>query len=357
MAASTYRYLLLDSATLRVQAELPLILSATYGDVLNDRGSFSVTIPLDLGGLPLTLADLAPGKALFVVERDAVPVYAGWVWTWEADIEGDTFTLNGEGWLSYLGRRVWDVSRAFNMDQVVIIEEVVDEAQSRANGYVGIVNPLGPLHGYTRQVVLAPRGGLTYERILQDLSGSNLDNGVDWAFLPYWTGSPPELRVSLYQHPLPRLGRDSGIVLELGVNAELLRITGDGTRLRTRAEAIGAGNELAAPVESVEDTFLASTLRLLEVSEKYNEVADPTQLEALATRDLAIYRDPILIPSVRLDESVFFGHLIVGDRLQVVGGSGLVSMDETYRLTSWTATTEDGQTTVELTLAPLSSFI
>lgn len=354
--AATYRYLILDSATRRVTAELPLIISARYGDVMNDRGSFSATLPLDLGGAPITLSDLDPGNALFVVERDSVPVYAGWVWTWEADLEADTLTINGEGFLSYFGRRVWTANQAYSADQVIIVESLIDHAQLAPSGYVGVINANGPFHGVHRTVQFMPYGGLTYERLLQDLSGSNLDNGVDFAFLPYWSSSPPELRAHCYIHPLPRLGRDSGVTLELGVNADLTRITADGSQRRTHALAIGAGNELAAPTALAEDAVLAAELRRLEVASQYTEVVSPTKLSELAARDLSIYRTPITIPSVRLDESVFFGSLIVGDRLQVQGGHGLVDLDGTYRLTAWTANAEDGHTDVELTLAPLAAF-
>lgn len=353
---STYRYLLLDSSTRRVTAELPLITSATYGDVLNDRGAFSATIPLDLGAVPVSLAELDAGKALFVVERDSVPVYAGWVWTWEADLEADTFTINGEGWLSYFGHRVWDMNHAYSMDQVMIVEDIVNIAQARTNGHVGVYHNYGPLHGVIRSVTYGPFGGLTYERLLQDLSGSVVNDGVDFAFLPVWVGSPPVLAMTLYQHPIPRLGRDSGMVLELGVNADLLRISGDGTKRRSLSRAIGPGNDISAPSAIAEDPTLAESLRLLEAAESYTEEADPADLATLAARDLTIYRNTIVVPSVRMDESEFFGHLIVGDRLQVVGGTGLVSLDDSYRLTSWTARTEDGHTDVELTLAPLSAF-
>jgi hypothetical protein len=352
-----YRYLVLNSATRRVVAELPA-LAVSFGDVLNNRGAFSVTLPLTMPEVPVSLADLDPPRALFVVERAGIPLWAGWVWTWEADLAADTLTLNGEGWLSILGRAIWTGSLSYTAtEQSAIMAAIIDAAQARSPyAAVGIDTSRVLATGVERTHSVGALGTHTVEERLMDLCGSSLSSGVDFVFLPRWddTGA---LAVDFYAHPVPNLGRDSGLTLTLGSNADLLSITGDGSATTYSHRTVGAGDEHTALLATASAEHLTAASVLVESATVHSDTETAAALQSLADRHLAIHSQTILIPRVRVTGDLF-GSFIVGDRVQVQGTAGLVSLDGSYRITGWDASLDaSSEMLVDLTLAPVAAFL
>lgn len=122
-----YAALLGDIVTGQIRGELPVeSISAT--NALNAPGQASVTLPLNAGD-QFTSADFDPGRSSLSVLRDGTCLWSGIIWTWDAEVAGNSLNLNANGWHSYFRRRFLKVDMAFvDEDQSDIVKALIDWA-------------------------------------------------------------------------------------------------------------------------------------------------------------------------------------------------------------------------------------
>src|SRR5688572_28345798 len=102
-----WRFLLFDIQSRQAQAEVDCAGGVSWSEELNGPGSFQANISLNQpASSPVTMSAISPPRAVFAAERDDVILGAWFVWTHDYDLAAGTVTLAGEGWLSYLRRRV-----------------------------------------------------------------------------------------------------------------------------------------------------------------------------------------------------------------------------------------------------------
>jgi hypothetical protein len=349
-----WRFLLFDSRSLEPQAELDCAGGVSYTEELNAPGSFQATMSLRQP-LPITAEILEPPRAVFAVEKDDVIVGAWFVWAHDYDVGAGTVTLTGQGWLSYLHRRVLTISKHFaGWQQEDIAWNLIDYAQDDPNGDVGIVA------AYQTWGVLRERHYYGYERkfigeLLEDLAA--VRHGFDFRFVPRWAAGPNSTLEVAFTTVYPPLGRDTDLVFSDGAGGVTIpSVSLDGTSLAYRVDAIGRGEGDAIPIREAESTALQNAYLLLEDVVVHSDVEENDTLDDYAWWRLNRGLHPITIPKANLPLSLL-GGVVVGDQVQVRLDRGLLQVDARYRITALDVELPaDGAERLVASLAPLVAF-
>jgi hypothetical protein len=359
---ASYRYILTNVLTGSVLAEVPFE-SASFSHVLNAPGAFAGTLglkqPAKLESVLKSL--LSPstsslGKLALYVERDGVIVWGGMLWTGEPDLDAGTFSLNGEGFLSYFRRRVLRAQKVYvQQDQTTgIAKNLIDYAQSVTGGSIGI-----DTSGVATSGVLRDR---TYEAFERKFIGEAIEqlaaveNGFDFRFDSSWSGGTI---LNRFLTSYPNTGRQTNFVLEVGAQLARLSIKVDATSIATNVDEIGAGEGDLGLIATVSNPGLIGVYPLLDDVESHVDVNVLATLTAYANRRLSVGRMPVVIPSVDYDPSLepVLGSYVVGDIMRVRGGYGLASIDGMFRVMEINVSVDDtGGDQGKLSFAGLESF-
>ena len=336
---AAYRYLLASVPANTVIAELPFE-GAKYEHVLNAPGSFSGTVglkqPAKLEGVLKPL--LSPqssslGKLALYVERDGVIIWGGPLWTARADVDGGTFELAGEGWLSYFRHRVMRESFSYvNQDQTEIAKFLVNNHQVwSGGGTLGIsiadVQPSG---------VLRDRSYLASERkevgeAIEQLAA--VENGFNFRFESRWNAGVLQTR---FLTSYPATGHPTPLVFEGQITS--LKVAMDATTMATNVDAIGtqdAGGD--ALLATVSDPAMLANYPQYDAVVPASDVSVLATLDQQARRRLLRGHAPTVIPSVEVDpaQDPVVGSYLCGDIVKVRGGYGLASLDGSYQVTAY----------------------
>lgn len=382
MAAWTY--LLADLRTNAITAEIPLT-GARISTKLGAAGTMSGTWHIAQnwnGGDPSGLT--TPARTAIYALRDGRPVYGGVVWTRDCD-NGQSVALGSSDWWSYLDhRRVVPLLSSANppitevanldvtfaqVDQNEIARQLVALAQSHAGGDIGIVPDVSnsgivrdrTWHGYE----LADVG-----QALKQLS--EVENGPDILFTVAANLDSAGRPIRQMRIGNPRLGQQgSPFVFESGAGIISYRWPSDGTRMATRAYALGEGSERGAIIAAVEDSAAHDNgWALLEADANYSTVTEATTLQAHAVADQYAARLPVVLPTItvagngtnRFGQRVWAstGEYAPGDQARVVIKDRFFSrgLDATFRIVEIAMNPgDDGVETNTLTLSPVSDDI
>lgn len=351
-----YRFVLLDHPSRKAVAELP-VESAGYSELLDAPGSFKFSLPLDLPASDaLTPEMLKPPRAVFMIERDAVPLFAGPILTHDYNLEAGTIDFAGEGWQNLVRRRRLSVTKTYvDVDQSAIVTDLVAWAQSQTGGDLGIDTSTVQATG-----VLRTRSYAGFERknvgtLIEQLGA--VRDGFNFRLEPRWSAGPNSTLVFALIITYPTSGRPADLVLELGVNVDIPRSTLDGTGIAYRAHAIGRGEGEDLPISTMSDDGLIAANYLLEDDVSVSDVEDLATLKGYALRRLDRGRAPITIPRIVLAEELL-GTVFVGDQTIVRADRGLFQIpDDRYRITGLEVDLPaSGPVTVGATTAPLEVF-
>lgn len=350
------RFLIIDAITRTAQAELTVVESCSFGEVLNSPGSFKATIPLVMPvGSLITSETIRPPRAVFAYEKDDVLVWAGPIWTHSYDLDAGTVELAGEGYLSYLRRRILRISATYTgIDQFAIAFDLIDKAQAAGNGYLGISYTANP----ATSGVLRDRTYYSYERkhigtLIEQLAA--VQNGFDFRLMPRWSSGPNSTLVVDFLVTYPPVGRATDIVFDLGA-VDFSTVTLDGTSLAFTVDAIGRGEGDSLPISTQTDSSLVIAYMALDDDISVSDVEDTATLAAYAQRRLLRGKAPIVIPKVQVGTE-WLGRFVVGDQVRVRAAMGLLQLDAMYRIVAYDFDLPaNGPALVTLSLSPLEVF-
>jgi hypothetical protein len=342
----------------------------SYTEILNKPGSFSVSMPLKPDyewENVLTLDALTPGTVMVIIERDDVPLFAGIVWGWEADVDGNKLTLNGLGVLSYFRKRYLKTTYSpTSVEQTTIVARLIGYAQTGLTASGGPVND-GNIGVATDRLVST---GRTVSRSGQGWLGTDLsdiakliesfaDNqyGFDVIFYVENTSTGYQIGVT---NTLTRLGRTTDTVFDLARGVESFSVSCDGTDLANNVWITGSGEGTTRLTGTANTTAaLASWPVLEDVSSSTSSATEQTTLTRYAQARLNRLVSPILTPSITLLASAAprLGEYRIGDRVRVRGQYGILNIDEEYKLLEVAVKDTNGSPVMaSLKLEPISTF-
>lgn len=382
MAAWTY--FLADLRTNNITAEIP-ITGVRISTKLGAAGTMSGTWNLNqnwTGGSPYSLT--RPARTALYALRDGRPVWGGIIWTSDCD-NGETVALGAADWWSYFDHRrvvpllsstqppvteVANVDVTFTqVDQNEIARQLVALAQLHTGGDIGIIPDVvdsGVLrdrtwHGYE----LADVG-----QALKQLS--EVEGGPDIAFGVAANLDNNGRPIRQMRIGNPALGQQgSPFVFESGANITSYRWPSDGTRMTTRAYALGEGSERGAII-AVDEAIdpIDNGWPLLEADANYSTVTIAETLQAHAAADRHAGRLPVVLPTITVagDGANRFGQRIwpaigeyqAGDQARVVIRDKFFTqgLDAILRIVELGITPgDDGPETATLTLSPVSDNV
>ncbi len=380
-----WSYLLADLRTNVITAEIPLTgvrISTKLGAAGTMSGTWNIAQNW-AGGSPYGLT--RPARTAIYALRDGRPLFGGVIWTSDCD-NGESVSLGASDWWTYLDhRRVVPLLSSANppvtevanldvsfvqADQNEIARQLLAIAQSHNGGDIGIIPDT------TNSGVLRDRTWHGYEladvgQALKQLS--EVEGGPDILFTVGANLDDNGRPVRLMRIGSPNLGQvGSPFVFESGAAILNYRFPSDGTRMTTRAYALGEGSERGAIIAVTEDTdTTANGWPLLESDANYSTVTEATTLQAHAVADRYAGRLPVVLPTITVagDGADRFGRRVwaslgeyaPGDQARVVirdrffSGDGL---DAVFRIVEVNISPgDDGVETATLTLSPIADDV
>lgn len=381
--AAEWTYLLADLRTGYITAEVPLSgarPSKRLGAAGTMQGTWSVA--QDWAGDPYALT--RPARTAVYVLRDGNPLWGGILWTSSYAKRSGQISLGAADWWSYFDHRrvlpllpgapgLADIAQLdvtfTQLDQNEIARQLVAQAQAHTGGDLGLVLDAADSgtvrdrtwHGYELADVGAALKQLSEvdggPDIMFDV-GANLDS----------SGRP----VRLMRIGNPRLGQQGApFVFEWGANIIDYTWPSDGTRMTTRAFALGEGSERGAQI-AVAERFEAYVdgWPLLESDVNYSTVVEAATLQSHADADLAAGKLPVVLPTLTVagsgrnaaGEQVWpaIGEYAPGDDARVIIEDEFFrsGLDVTMRIVGIDFNPDDdGLETATLTMSPVTDNV
>lgn len=344
---AAYRYLAADIVTGTLLEELPLN-NVRYEQVLNRAGGFQASI--NLRHPKATRNNLNPGSTVIYVERDGVIMGSGFI-LWRAVPKSDagTIDLSGEGLWSYFARRhVRTLKTYAATDQFAIAQDLLNYAQSQTGGDIHIV--VGTeTSGVLRDQTYKAEERKPIAQAIEQLSA--VINGFDFVIESKWVGSSI---VSTFVPSYPKRGRTTTLVFELGSNVSSLSEEIDAGSMAWLVDAFGdkPTNE-SALVATATDSSQYPAYPLLEKVTQYSGITILDTLQGHADADLALYKNPLELPSFTIQPSPDSapGAWITGDTVTVRAQDGMIDVDGQFRIVSFNIAVNDaGGEAVSMTI-------
>lgn len=353
-----YRVLLTRLLTGEPLEELP-VTALRWTRVLDAPGSIEATVSLQQPPSVLSaLSTLIPGalgQLGAVVERDGVILWGGVLWTWQADLSQGTGTLRGEGWHSYVRRRVLRRDLVYTQqDQTSVIAAGLI-AQTQTPGQTPVITTDGVApSGVLRDRTYAAADRHSIGQLVEDLAA--VDGGFDWRYETVRSGDMYQARlVTSY----PNTGRPTDLVFEVGKGVAAQTISVDATNLVTHVDEIGSGEGDTAPRVTVANARSLGVYPLLDDVESRTDVTLVSTLDSYARLRLARGQTPVTLPELTVNPAAepVVGSYVEGDVVRVRGGYGLAALDGLYRITQIEGSlSRDGGEQARLTFATLDVF-
>lgn len=360
-----YRMLFADLRTGVLLGELP-VETCEAEHVLNSPGSIRASMPLSMGDATRVLSPQVPtleldastfgtARTALFLEREGVIQWGGVMWTRRINVDTEELEVGGEGWLSYWRHRYLLVRKVYTaVDQVLIAKDLLDWGQTMMSG-----DRNHDTSGVVATGVLRDRTYEQYEykniaEAIEQLSA--VEDGFDFAFTSQWSGSDILTR---FLTAYPATGRATDIVLEVGVNIDVLEWTEDGTSVAHVAYAIGGGEGVDQLSRTAIDVPSLLEYPRLEAVESHTDVRETATLYAHAQRRLRRGLLPIDTMRVELDPNVVpvLGSYAVGDIVRVRGYLGAMDVDQSMRVTAMSIHLDaDGGEAVQADLANVGVF-
>jgi hypothetical protein len=356
--ATTYRYLFADLLTNEIIGELPLT-GVSFTEQLNQAGTFQGHLLLSgVNSAAFNVdASTIPGRCALYVDRDGVLVWGGIIWGREYNSTAQTLTFQAREFESYFERRRITQTVAFdNIDQLVIAQTIITNAQAVPSGNIGVIV------GSETSGVLLSRTYYSYELktvygALQDLSRGQ--NGFDFNIAIDYVGNVPTktLQLGYPQYgtlysptnpAAPVFQFPAGNIVEY-VYPE------DGSIAANTIYALGAGSNEGKLIETYQVTdFLTAGWPLLEDQGNYSDVTDATYLAQLARgQAIAVAYPPTTLRVVAPpSQNPVYGSYTIGSQARVIISDNRFpnTLDAIYRIVGLSVQPgEDGPERVTIT--------
>jgi hypothetical protein len=332
---------------------------ASWSTSLNDADTIEATFKLtdpDTKQLELRSA-AAPAKAFLAIVENDVPVAGGPIWIHTRDKNEGTLQVSAKGMWSYFDHRVLvplvaatlpivdsvtrEPSAVMNTNLVaqsygMMAKRLVMQARAHTGGAVPIVFQDDEAGTYTRQY-LGSDLSIVGEK-LKDFT--QLENGIDIAFTPRWTGDRQGIEWVLRTGTLakPMLSSETIHLFDYSVEdpaVKDLTITVNASNLTSRTWAVGGRQDDVAVIERADDTaLLGAGYPLLEsVNTAHSDATVPSTVRSYAAEDVRWGRTPVESWSFKAsaDADPKVGSYAVGDWCDVQMADDDYVPDGTYR--------------------------
>lgn len=321
---TSYRYLTTDLLSNTVIGELPLT-GVTWGQALNAAGNFNGHMMLSDSRIQNVLGTYnasnvftldyvtTPAKTGLYVERDGVIVWGGVIWARTYDSSSQTLSLVAREFESYLERRrisaasvggysganVW----AAGTDQFTIVKTLVDNAQTAANGNIGISTAGIGSSGQGIANVLAiydyEKRNL-FDTILQ-LSQQNAPYGFDFNITCAYDSTYTLTRTMNCYYPRKGLGVSGNFnnpMLEFPSVMVAYSYPEDGSSLVNQLFGVGPGNNEGQYISvATSGASFTAGFPLLEDVASFTQVPDPRMVDQLSLAQVNARYVPVTVMS------------------------------------------------------------
>jgi len=299
---------------------------------LNGPGSFEAD--MSLVDPHATSSYLEPGQREIRVYRDDILVWGGVLWRVDLDARNYKLRLSGEGYFSWLRRRLVenDLLR-FDDDQGDIAWDLIDYSQDN-HGTFGFTD------GHNQTGVLVDRvycamGLPNVGESIQELS--EMDDSFDFWVTP--TISDPSNKV--FKTPLPaggaaRRGSDlsSSVILDQD-NSQTLEYTIDASEVANRIWGVGTGECNPPSFEAHANTSIAEFGELHAVAE-FDDLDHQPSVEAHTREELRIRKQARHQATVKIyEDDLSWGTFDVGDIVTMSSNRGYVANSLSMRCLSF----------------------
>lgn len=313
----SYTYLFCDLRTNAILAELPLK-NVSASRVLNGAGTFSASLSLNSISDLDPIGSTQPSRTAVYIDRDGVLIWGGIIWNRDYSSTGEEMTLGGsEFWSYFKGRRIIDTLTFTTADQLTIAQDLIDYAQAKAGGNIGIVVG-SEVSGVTRDRIYYRYDLKPLAEAVEQLSA--VQNGFDFVIdVGYSSGVPTKTLVLNY----PRRGSlvsTTGLLFDYPGNVINFRWPEDGSRQALTSYAIGSGEGDAMIISSASRPDLIDAgYPLLEESKSYKDVTIQATLDAHARADVEAVAYPITVPpiTIKANQDPVLGSYTVGDNIRI----------------------------------------
>jgi hypothetical protein len=359
---TTYRYLFADLLTNQILAELPLT-GVTFTQSLNTGGTFQGNILLS--GIDAESQNVAnatiPAKCAIYVDRGGVLVWGGVIWARQYDSGDQRLKITAQEFETYFTRRRITSTQVFsNVDQFLIAQTLVNNAQAVPNGNIGVIVPTNVSGINVSRTFYSYELKTVYSALL-DLSRSN--SGFDFNIQVAYDGGGNPTKTLVLSYPksgtrysttsltVPVFEFPAGNVMEYSYPE-------DGSVAANTIYVIGAGSNEAKLIATATDTAkIAQGWPVLEDSQNYSDFTDTTLLANLASAQVSAVSFPPTTLKIVSPPYVnpTLGSYVIGDdvRVRIRDDRFPTGLDATYRLVALSVTageTSAEQVTLTLTL-------
>ncbi|GEB50452.1 hypothetical protein [Streptomyces cacaoi] len=325
----TYELLHVEARTGAVIEPLP-IASLNYVDELNAAGSIRAEIPANVPGI--TSDSLWTGGSGLVVLRDGDPVWGGFLWAADADLDANKVSLSGTGYFSHYENVHLD--RGYNGNN-----SKVNQSWHLRN-WIEYANSNGGIDTDTRYIntdaVSTRRSwdvsefksiGDAIEEIAED------DRGFNFRIMPFWMN-----RGKLVGNRFVRTSRGGSVVpfrLVHKQTCNVKKVTYDSASLATHAYALGAQDKSGRrPIESATNAGLYARMPRKNVVKSYTDAKDRHTLRSKAASLASAGKTPIAVPSLTLYPDLDPFAFSPGDTGTVYVQQGYVRVNDDFVITS-----------------------
>jgi hypothetical protein len=310
VASQPYRLVVADLRSDRVMDVLP-VQGVTFDDYIGKTGSFSATVPLPSRDLAQRAkACLLPGRTMLYLERAGQIAWAGPLWTRTPTMDDRGFEscpiqAGGLEGLFRSHRLLVDTLALAGVDQLDIVRQLIAYCQAQTGGNLGIEIDYSQLSGVLRDRTYS-RYDLPWIGSLIDQLAA-VDGGFEWRIQCFKDSSGARHRALRLGYPKLTAGTQDVQLSSPGTIASY-SLPEDATVQANAWQSRGATNNSSQSSGSVPlmSALLTSPADYtagwprLDGSSDYTDVSDQATLDSHAAADLARWRSPVVIPSVKV---------------------------------------------------------
>lgn len=308
MATSPYRVIICDLRTDQLLDVLP-VTGLAFDDYIGKTGACSGTVPVtDAMVANRIRSNFIPGRTAMYVQRGKSIWWGGVLWTVTPQTDDRGFVTVGfqaSTFDSYLEHRiVYDTQTFTGVDQLDIVRDLVDYAQTATGGDIGIQCD-SLVSGVERDRTYLSYDLLNIREQIDLLS--NVEDGFEWRVRAYSDSDGSRVRNLQLGYPKIKVG-STDLVLTSPGKIISYSLPTDGTTIANFWQSRGASINDDASEETyplMSDKFfwpqdLDAGWPRLDGSSDYSTVSDWNTLRHHALADIARYRRAIIIPEVEV---------------------------------------------------------
>lgn len=323
--SNTYRLLICDLRSDRLLDVLP-VEGVSIDDFIGKTGSLRGSVPIPNAEIARRArVALVPGRTAVWVERGREIWWGGVLWTLQltSDSRGDIKAqIQVGGWESYLYRRLLhDTQIAQQVDQFDIVRGLVDYAQEKNGGNIGITYD-GQPSGVVRDRTFLRYDLHSIGDLISDLS--NVENGFEWRIASYRDPDGRRTKRLILGSPVIQAGM-SDLVLDHPGPVISYTWPTDATIKANTWQSRGATDNTNQAAESypmmsdllVDQANLDAGWPRLDGTSDYTTVEQMSTLNAHARADWDAFRDPVTIPAVQVVMSDQVGPTLLGQTIRL----------------------------------------